>query len=383
MGSHKAKVLILGGGLQAVSAARSLRDAGFMVGLRAPLSEYAHKSSALSFRSEGSLAEGIEPILQYVNSEKIDALLPMSDGYAELLSRNKKRIMRESDCVACVPDFDCFMPAADKLQLMALCRENGLPHPRTLAESELTDDNIAALDFPVLVKPNRSVGARGIVKVADPEKLRATVEKVRESFGECHIQEYVGGNRPYFNVMLYRDEEGKCVSSVVIEIIRFYPLQGGSSSMCRTIENPGLVDLCMKTLDALGYIGFADFDVLQNEKGEYKIIEINPRVPASLRAAYISGINFPEIIVTKSLGLETPAYKYVPGKTLRYLGLDLMWFLSSPSRFGAKPSWFKFFGKDIYYQEGGMADMRAMIGSLLSNFNKLEFKGGRLRKKSH
>lgn len=377
------KVLIVGGGLQAVSAARSLHDAGYVVGLRAPLSDYAHKSSVLSFRSGGSLSEGIAPIINHIRQEGVAAVLPMSDGYAELLSRNKERIYRETGCRACVPDYDQFEPAVDKLKLMALCRRNGLPHPRTLGEDELTAENISELSFPVLVKPNRSVGARGIVKVSEASALQETVAKVRQAFGECHIQEYIGGDRPYFNVMVYRDARGRCVNSAVLEIIRFYPLQGGSSSMCRTIDSPELVSLCMKTLDTIGYIGFADFDVLQNEKGEYRIIEINPRVPASLRGAYISGVNFPAIIVADALGRDLPVYAYNAGKTLRYLGLDLMWFVSSPLRFRAKPSWFRFFGRDVYYQEGGIADLRAMIGSLISNFNKLEFKGGRLRKKSH
>ena len=96
----------------------------------------------------------------------------------------------------------------------------------------------------------------------------------------------------------------------------------------------------------------ADFDVLQRpDNGEYKIIEINPRVPASLRAAAISGVNFPEIIVSDAVGTGSPRMDYSPGKVLRYMGIDIMWLLKSPQRFHAKPGWLKFFGKKIYYQD--------------------------------
>lgn len=50
-------------------------------------------------------------------------------------------------------------------------------------------------------------------------------------------------------------------------------------------------------MEILDWVGFADFDVLRTKNGDFKIIEINPRVPASIRAAEISGVNFPALIV--------------------------------------------------------------------------------------
>lgn len=377
------KVLVAGGGLQAVSTARSLHDAGYEVGLWAPASDYSHKSTAISFRCDARYDDDPSRLIEFLRTNKVDAVLPMSDNYAALLSENKVRIFEESGCRACVPDYDQLAPAADKLSLMSICETNGLPHPRTVAAAGLTDNEIGTLRFPVLVKPNHSVGARGIVKVATPDNLRSVIDRVSAAFGECHVQEYVEGGRPYFNVMLYRDARGRCINYAILEIIRYYPLQGGSSSMCRTVDIPGLADLCMRLLDAIGYVGFADLDVLQTADGDFRIIEINPRVPASLRGAYVSGINFPALIVADTLGEHVSGYKYKPGKTLRYLGLDLMWFISSPDRFRSHPGWFRLWGRDIYYQEGGCADWKAMLASLVANFNKVEFKGGRLRKKTH
>ena len=95
----------------------------------------------------------------------------------------------------------------------------------------------------------------------------------------------------------------------------------------------------------------ADFDVLVNTSGEYKIIELNPRVPASLRAADIAGVNFPHLIVCDLLKLPNPVSTYKTGFFLRYLGLDIMWFLKSPQRFKSKPSWFLCFGKKVFFQD--------------------------------
>ena len=57
------------------------------------------------------------------------------------------------------------------------------------------------------------------------------------------------------------------------------------------------LEICKKTLDCLGWVGFADFDILEKGDGDYRIIEINPRIPASVHAAAISGVHFGEMIV--------------------------------------------------------------------------------------
>jgi predicted ATP-grasp superfamily ATP-dependent carboligase len=375
-------VLIVGGGLQAVSAARSLHDAGFRTGLWAPPGDYSLSSKALDFRGYGRYNDGITPLLSFIRDNKVDVAIPMSDVYASMLSENRENISETTGCVAAVPGFQQLELAADKLRLMDLCARKGFPHPRTLEGDAVNADTVRALSFPVLVKPNHSVGARGIVKVTDPAKLVDKVAEVTAKYGSCHVQEFIEGGRPYFNVMVYRDVSGKCVNHAVLEIIRYYPLQGGSSSMCRTVEAPELVELAMKVLNEIGYVGFADFDILQTVDGEPRIIEINPRVPASLRGAAVSGVNFPALIARDALGLPLESFTYSPGKTLRYLGLDMMWFMSSPDRFKSRPNWFRFWGKDIYYQEGGFRDWKPMVRSLLANFNKIEFRGGRLRKKT-
>ena len=151
-----------------------------------------------------------------------------------------------------------------------------------------------------------------------------------------------------------------------------YPIGAGSSSCCISVQNDELLSICKDALDKLDWFGMADFDVLQRKDTlEYKIIEINPRVPASLRAASISGVNFPEVIVLDTLGENYNVGEYSPGKTLRYLGIDLLWFLKSPKRFNASPSWFRFIGKDIYYQDIYMKDCSTWYSWLVTGLKKL------------
>ena len=170
--------------------------------------------------------------------------------------------------------------------------------------------------------------------------------------------------------MMYRTKDGRFGNHCIIKIIRYYPIKGGSSSLSVTVDNAKLVKQCKEVLDALNWVGFADFDILEKGEDDYRIIEINPRVPASVRGAAMSGINYGEMIVADCMGKELPVYEYHTGRYLRYLGLDICWFFASPKRFSFRPSWFWFFGKDLYYMEGGKKDWRAMLASIWSGIKK-------------
>ena len=297
----------------------------------------------------------------------------MSDVYAEFLSKNKSEIEQETSAKCAIDDYLKFEVAYSKRKLLDLCKQYSISHPRTYS---LTSENLQIaseyVGFPALIKPDHSVGARGITMVRNFVELEQRYKIVTEKYGSSTLQSYIehAGN-PYYNVMLYRDCSGNVLGSVVLEIKRYYPIGGGSSSFGITIINQELVSMCNSVLEALNWHGFADFDVLRNNDGEFLLIEMNPRVPASLRAAAVSGVNFPEIIVNDYLKLPQKEYKYLPGKELRYLGLDIMWFIASKQRFTFKPSWFKFFGRSLYYQEGGIYDFKAMCASLYIGIRKM------------
>jgi predicted ATP-grasp superfamily ATP-dependent carboligase len=267
-------------------------------------------------------------------------------------------------------DWETFSLASDKTWLMRFCEERGFPHPRTRAITpETLDEAVAFVGFPALIKPSHGSGSRGIQLVRNQDELRAALPAILSESGSCALQEYIGDHDTYYNVMLYRCRDGSWGNHAVTHILRYYPVKGGSSSLCVTVENPRLVQLCQQVLEALDWRGFADFDILEKGEADYRIIEINPRMPASIRAAEAAGVNFGEIIVSDCLDATVPVYAYRPGRYLRCLGLDLAWFVHSPRRWKARPSWFRFF-RNTVYQDGGWRDFPAMATSLWTGVRK-------------
>lgn len=380
-----ARVLAFGGGLQLLSVARSLKKAGHYVVLLCFNDRVASKSAFLDvcYNEPACDENGTYGLLsRVIRSEKIDVVIPMEDEQTIFLSRYKLQLERET-CVKCaVMDWNILSVVCDKTDFMSFCECHGIPHPRTIPLGEVVAGRAHGLDFPLLIKPSFSSGSRGIVWVENDDELRVKLKDPDILLRKSALQEYIGNADYYYNVMLYRNSHGEIVNHCVMKILRYYPIKGGSSCCCLSIENSALVRVCSNVLDNLNWRGFADFDVLEKSEGEYLVIEINPRVPASLRSAEIAGINFPDMIVSELMGGPVAPCPYVPGAYMRYCGLDMAWFLSSPNRFRISPCWFRFWGSNIYYQEGGWCDWRAFLSSMWVGIKKFlspsfrESKGG-------
>ena len=370
------KVLLAGGGLQGLSCGESLykKHKVSVIGKELQVAKSRFFDQTFDFVK----GEDMYPILE---QGQYDVLLPISDFTVPFISQHKNEIEERYHVKCAVPDYDQVYIVEDKSRFMDFCQKNNIPHPLTVRLTEGSLEDVAQeIGFPALIKPDYSVGARGITRVNTLDDLRREYPIVSKKYGTCTLQEFVDNKEYYYNVMLYRNKTGKILASAILKIVRMYPVGAGSSSCCVTVENEELIKICSDCLDKLNWVGMADFDVLQRlDNGEYKIIEINARVPASLRGASISGVNFPDIIVNDIMGNDVPQYTYTPGKTMRYMGLDLMWLLKSPNRFSTTPSWFKFFGKNLFYQDIYREDISTWWTWLAEGVKKISKRNKRLR----
>ena len=342
---------------------------------------------------------------EHLKVHRYDLIIPMGDESAYFLSREKETVEQLYKMRCAVETYSTFELANDKQKLMEVCEKYGIVHPYTRALPEVSASFDNAQDiihlefrenlksvakyvgFPAMIKPNLSAGAKGITKVENMRELEEQYPPIAKAFGACTLQQYVEQPDYYYNVMLFRKRGGKIAASTVIKIMRYFPLKGGTSCYSETVEHPFLLEQCERCLDKLNWHGFADFDVLKDKRtGELKIIEINPRVPSSLQASFAAGVNFAKIFVDEYLGAGAEVFdmkKYKTGQQVRWFGLDVMWFLMSPQRFSFKPSWFKFWGKNVSYHDGTWRDPMPMIAGSLQgvvkyldpNFRKAKLKG--------
>lgn len=377
MTNQKKKILILdGGAAHAMAIAECLKKSGYNVAVLCDnKNEYGYHTKYVDERYLGmdSHEKGYaEWMLSFLKEHHFDVLIPTSDTSAEFMSFYKEELLPLTGVL--MPGRDIFKKGYDKNELMTVCRENGFPHPLTVDLKEwdcCTEDRMNGFPYPGLVKPNLTSGGRGMTLVNSFEELKTVYPSIHAQYGECHLQQFIKPGGKQVKVQIMTDNTGQPVYSSVIWKQRYYPVNGGSSCCNITIDDPEIAKTCGEVLKVIGWVGFADFDLIENpETHELLIMEINPRIPACVRSSFKSGMDYATMIADVTLGQPLREYHYMPGKRLRHLGFDVLWFLKSPDRFKAKPSWFKFFGKDLYYQDWLRGNFSAFFWGTWGNFKK-------------
>lgn len=316
-------------------------------------------------------------LIKYLENNCVDLIIPMIDDSAEYLSYHKVELENRFGLICAVAPKAIFDIARNKQRLMSLCEKFHINHPLTYKLPPYSEKEyekileIKNFPYPALIKPDFSAGARGIEKVNSFCELKNKISSLQNNFGSCTLQQYVEQPEHYYNVMMYRSKDNSILGATVVKIRRYFPLKGGTSCYCETIESPELLEDCKTLLERLDWHGFADFDVLEDiHSGEKKIIEINPRVPSSLQAAFAAGIDFGRIFVADLFNEELPKFEYKVGQQVRWFGLDVMWFLLSNKRFSFKPSWFRFWGENVSYQDGSWNNPLPMIAGCFAGLMK-------------
>ncbi len=376
----KLKVLFLDQGRQVLPFLKSCHHKGHeaIIVCNTRLSEgyfsrYASKRLLWpSYVRERPLFE--EKLIEYLKNNNIDVTISVGDISSDILSANKAVISEYTHIVN--PDYPVFIQAADKLNLMNYCMKNGLPCPRTYHLDPETVNKIdVLLDFPVIVKPTRGVGAVGLHKFNEKTELESLYPLLIEQYGDLIIQEYIPpADGPQYQAEAFMDGEGRMKVCLIIEKPRFFPVTGGTSTANVTISHPGIKDIAKQLLEGLHWKGAADIDfILDPRDGVVKILEINPRVTAGIKVGFAAGIDFADLHIKLALGQEIKMIdKYKLGVYCRNFFLEMLWFIFSDLEMKRKtePPFFKLCGKNMTDQVISFDDPFTGFGFFLGMIKK-------------
>lgn len=301
-----------------------------------------------------------------------DVLIPILDITAELVSRHKSELAR----FVRIPlvEYPIFMRARDKSRTMKIAQMHGIPVPKTyFPEEQGIEEIIAAVDYPVLIKPNISVGARGLTQAKNARELQELYPMVLARYGPSSIQEFIPQTDLQYKAEFMLDRHGNVKACVVYSKIRHFPLEGGVSTLNCTVARDDIAALGQKLLNAMEWYSYADIDLITDPRdGQIKIMEVNPRITGSVKICFEAGVDFAKQLVQLAMGWEIEPFKeYQNGIYLRHPGLDLVWFLKSNNRLKADPNWFWFFGKNLRYDVWSLQDPGPLLAYLVANIRDL------------
>jgi len=280
-------------------------------------------------------------LLEIIKKDKYDVIIPLTDFSATMLSRHKPEILQYSS--PAVNDWDVFIRASDKQNTMIACMENNIPCPYTLRDAKSVEQIIKSdIPYPFVMKPRVGYGSIGFHVIHSEEDLRRVFEKSINAHGQMLVQEYIPQTDIQYKCEVFIDRTGDVKSAVVFDKTRWYPIDGGSTCCSATVDRPDIVESSIKLLKAIGWRGYGDVDLIQDPRDHIaKVMEINPRITASVKVCFAAGVDFARQIVEYETGREVTEYKsYEIDRRLRYMHTDLLWFIKSSNRFKTKPSWF-------------------------------------------
>lgn len=374
----KKNILLLGAGTQSFAILSSISRIGFNIyilvgekGNYGDVSKYIYKRFLHNNTVESN--EFFSYVEKLIKEEHIDVVLPMGDIYAVFLSKHKSELLGKTLFV--IPDYDCFQRGYDKNKLMKLCSDKGYPHPQTIDMSVCTDlmsEELKSFPYPAMLKPNCTTGGRGMIVVNNYQELIEKYPSLHQSYGDYHLQRFIREGGRQVKIQLCVDEEERLLFKSALHKVRWYPVKGGASCCSMSIEETKMTAICHQILKDIRWIGFADFDLIEDpDTKELLIMEINPRLPACIGAAIRAGVDWGPILVNQAIGNKQKEYSYKQGVYLRHLGFDVLWFLKSSRRFKTRPSWFHFFGKDVFYQDFMFFDQKPFWVGTFQNIKKL------------
>jgi len=222
---------------------------------------------------------------------------------------------------------DALARATDKRLLHRLASESGLHVlPQTVRSGAALIGEGADLDFPVVVKPLRSVEPAGgtrldVVEVrpaANRAELSAAVAQAPER--TWLVEPLVAGTLEAVCGVAWR---GDVVCALHQESPRIWPPDQGISCFARTVRPDLELEGRVRALvAALGWSGVFGLQFLRVDGRAYAI-DFNPRVYGSLALAVAAGHNLPAIWVELLLGRRPVVGGYRVGVHYRVLGQDL------------------------------------------------------------
>lgn len=357
MDFQKIRVLVMdGGGKQTLAMVYGLKEIGCKVTV---LCNTRIDTCYVSNKPDNRivcpyLADRNEKTLQYlldlVSTGEYDVLMPIGELSTNFVTEHESEFSKYVK-LACAPR-ESYIKAFNKQITFDQAMKSGIPCPYTRQCDQDIEDYLDNCKFPIIIKPRQGLGSIGFHKFDKKEDFWPYMNEKGLNPDDYVVQEFVAfENRIGTN--LFVDQKGNICTSYAVDVLRWFPIDAGAGVLIVTIDAHQVLQYAGKLLQDLGWKGFANVAFMVDKKtGEPRLLEINGRIPASVKMAYMCGCNisrqFIEMIYNEDV-IQYPENNHF-GMYIRHFDTDIAWFLKSKNRFKAKPSWFSWKNtKEIIY----------------------------------
>jgi len=254
-----------------------------------------------------------------IEKERPDGILLGFGGQTALnvgLELEEKGVLKEYNVEVLGTSVDVVRKTEDRDKFVREMNSAGLKTPSSVAVTMVHDaiDAAAKLGYPVMLRAGFALGGENSGVVYNEDQLISKAEKAISSSGQLLIEEYLGGWKEV-EYEVVRDNRDNCI--VVCSMENFDPMgiHTGESIVVAPVqtlsskENFMLRSVAIKAIRHLGIVGECNIQyALDPETGDYRIIEVNPRLSRSSALAS-KATGYPLAYVAAKLGIGTELSK--------------------------------------------------------------------------
>ena len=223
----------------------------------------------------------ISKIIQLIKSNRIDVVLLGVDAELQVYAKNKDEIESKTGCKIVISDPELVNKCTDKYLTSVMLKELGLDYPLTIIDGDL-DAIIEKLGFPLVAKPRKGNGSKGIFIIHSKVELLALINRI--PLADYCFQEYLNGDE-YTCGLLY--DKNNHFSDCIIMKRELYNGTTVKASIMDVPEIEKLIDDFGASVRAFGSINLQ----LKLTSAGPKIFEINPRFSGTTAFRLKAGYN--------------------------------------------------------------------------------------------
>jgi len=281
-----------------------------------------------------SADEGTEAYIAYLEQlldrMPVRVLIPSSDGTVSLIRQHRERLQqRVRVALAKEP---ALTVAVNKEQTLAIAQQLGLAVPQGVIVASVNEVSAALneIGLPAVIKPVESwvsdeqQGSRYVSQlVTTPEEAYRAVEELTKFGGKTLFQKFLSGRREAVS-LLYAN--GEIYARFAQWAKRTEPPLGGQSVLRQSIPVPSdISSQAERLVRAIELEGYSEVEFRRDSAGVPYLMEINPRLSASVEIAVRSGVDFPLLLYQWANGAQIDKVEsYRIGGWMRYLKGDIM-----------------------------------------------------------
>jgi len=258
-------------------------------------------------KSEITEIQWIESLIDIINEQKVDIVLPGLDFEIPILAKNKSNIENQTKTNILVSPEDVVKVGNDKWETVKYLKAKKFSFPESCLPDKI-DNFLQSNSFPFIVKPRFGHTSENVFLVRNKNELGIAIKRCDKPI----VQEYLEGEAKEYTC------GATSIDNEILTVISLRRTLKNGNTYQAFCEKTDEIDSFIKELTlSLNPYGPINFQLRLTDRGPV-VFEINPRFSGTTPFRALFGVNEVEAVVNKLAGFEANHYEEKNGVIIRY-----------------------------------------------------------------